>query len=241
MKSGITIYLSLLFFVTSAQAQTPTVDEIIDGYFENIGGKEAWRQVKSMKIVGDGLQMGMNFPVVVQSKEPNLTKVTVDVQGMQIVEAYDGEIAWAINPFGGMTEATKKSEEETVEAAKETFQDDLLDYKDKGNMVTLEGTEEYEGTECYKLSLKRADGLERVYFFDSELFVPVAMRSFMKAGQMKGQTMDNVTSDYQEVDGLMVPFSMKQTVGGQTVMEMVIKSIEVNVPISDEEFTFPGN
>lgn len=185
--------------------------------------------------------MGMNFPLTVLQKEPNLSKVLVDVQGMQIIEAYDGEVAWATNPFGGMTEPTKKNEEESAEAGKENFQDDLLDYKKKGNTVTYEGTEEYEGTETYKLKLTRADGVERIYFFDSELSIPIAVRSFVKTGQLKGQTVDNVTSDYQEVDGLMIPFSMKQSVNGQTMMEMVIKSVELNVPISNAEFEFPGN
>lgn len=241
MKSGITTFILMFLLIGSTQAQTATVDEIIDGYFENIGGKEAWRNIKSMKIVGDGVQMGMNFPVTVLAKAPNLNKFTVDVQGMQIIESYDGEVAWATNPFGGMTEPTKKNDEETAEAAKETFEDDLLDYEKKGHKLTIEGTEEYDGTECYKLNLVRADGTERVYFMDSELFVPVAMRMFIKAGQMKGQSIDSITSDYQEVDGVMVPFSMKQTVGGQTMMEMVVKTVELNVPISDEEFTFPGN
>ena len=85
----------------------------------------------------------------------------------------------------------------------------------------MEGKEEYEGTEVYKLKLIEADGDERFYFFDSELFVPVAIRSVAQAGELKGQTIDNVTSDYQEVDGLMIPFSMKQKLNGQTMLEMI--------------------
>ena len=234
------IVLSLLF-TGEVIGQTPTVDEIVDNYFENIGGKEAWREIKSMKITGDGIQMGMNFPLVVLAKEPNMNKVQVDIQGMQIIEAFDGEVAWATNPFAGMTEPTKKTDEETAEMAKEEFQDALLDYKEKGHTLTIEGTEEYEGTAVYKINLLKADGNERIYFFDTELFVPVAIRSVVKTGQLKGQTIDNITSDYQEVDGVMVAFSMKQTVNGQTMMEMAAKTIEFNIPISDEEFSFPGN
>jgi len=58
---------------------------------------------------------------------------------------------------------------------------------------------------------------------------------------MKGQTIDAVSGDFQEVDGLMVPFSLKQKIGGQTAMEMISSKVEFNVPISDEEFSFPGN
>ena len=234
----LTLLLALGITLT---AQTPSVDEIVDTYFENIGGKDAWREIKSMKISGEGVQMGMSFPLTVLAKEPNLTKVTVDIQSMQFIEAYDGEVAWTLNPFAGMTEPSKKSEEETVEAAKEMFQDELLDYKEKGHTLSFEGTEEYEGTEVYKLKLTKANGDEDIYFFDSEIMVPIALRTFVNAGELKGQSIDVVSSDYQEVNGVMVPFSIKQSVNGQTVMEMVAKSVELNVPIADSEFSFPGN
>jgi len=241
MKSLFTAITFAFLFIGTSIGQDVSVDDIIDTYFENIGGKEGWRNVKSMRITGEGIQMGMKFPLTVLAKEPNLQIVNVEVQGMSIVEAYDGEVAWATNPFGGSTEPTKKSDEETAEAAKESFQDDLLDYKEKGHTVSLEGTEEYEGSETYKLKLVRADGEERIYFFDTELMIPLAVRSTPKSGQMKGQTIDAVSGDFQEVDGLMVPFSLKQKIGGQTAMEMISSKVEFNVPISDEEFSFPGN
>ena len=235
--------LLLTFFITTSftLVAQPSVDEIVDTYFENIGGKDAWRGIKSMKIVGQGVQMGMNFPLTVIAKEPNLNKLTVDVQSMQIIEAFDGEVAWTVNPFGGMTEPSKMSEEETKEASKQMFQDALLDYKEKGHALTMEGTEEYEGTEVFKLKLLKADGDEVIYFFDSEIMIPVAVRNFMNAGQLKGQSVDTITSDYQEVNGVMVPFSMKQAVNGQTMLEMTATSVELNVPIADSEFSFPGN
>ncbi len=242
MKSTFfTLFFICSLFSSQVFSQTPGVDEIVDNYFENIGGKEAWRSIKSMKIVGEGIQMGMNFPLTVLSKEPNLNKVIVNVQGMEIIDAFDGEVGWSTNPFAGVTEPTKKSDEESAEVAKESFQDDLLDYKEKGHELTFESTEEYEGSEVYKLKLVRADGTERIYFFDTEDFVPIALRAFPKSGQLKGQTLDTLTGDYQEVEGVMIPFSMKQTVNGQTMLEMVAKSIEVNVPIADSEFSFPGN
>ena len=89
MKSLFTIALIAFISVGSTYGQDVTVDEIVDTYYEAIGGKEAWRKVKTMKITGEGVQMGMKFPVTVLAKEPNLTKVDVDIQGMKITEAYD--------------------------------------------------------------------------------------------------------------------------------------------------------
>lgn len=241
MKNIYTIILAIALSCTSsAILQAQTVDEIIDTYFENTGGKDAWRKVKSMKITGNGAQMGMNFPLTVYAKFPNKNKVVVNIQGKELIEAFDGEVAWTINPFMGGTEPTKKTAEETEEAAKETFEDDLLDYKEKGHTITLEGTEEIDGVNAHKLKLVKKSGDEVVYFFDPDDFVPIMMRNFPQAGQMKGQTIETYSSDYQEVNGLFVPFSIEQKVGGQTMMNMTAEKIELDVDIDDASFSFPG-
>ena len=241
MKSILTLTCTLFLFAFTSTAQEVSVDEIVDTYFENIGGKDAWREIKTMKFTGEGVQMGMKFPVTMLNKAPNLTRLDVSIQGMTLTEAFDGEVAWGTNPFAGQTDPAKKSDEESAEAAKENFQDDLLDYKEKGYTLTMEGKDEYEGSEVYKLKLTREDGDERIYFFDTELYIPIAMRMTPKTGQLKGQVLDAISSDFQEVDGVMVPFSFVQKLGGQTMLEFKATEVELNVPITDEEFAFPGN
>lgn len=230
----------LVLFLCSFSVQAQTVDEIVDTYFENIGGKDAWRKIKSMQIEGNGVQMGMKFPLVVSAKYPNLSKFEVDIQGKKIVEAFDGTNAWALNPFAGSMDPTLKTEEETKEAATQMFEDELLDYKDKGHTLTLEGKEEIDGTETFKVKMVKKDGDERYYFFDTENFVPIMLRSYGKSGQMKGQTIETVSSDFQEVDGVMVPFSMEQRMGGQTLFQMEATTVKLNVDMDDAIFAFPS-
>lgn len=241
MKILQTLLLAMVLSLTSsAIANAQTADEIIDTYLENTGGKDAWRKIKSMKITGNGAQMGMTFPLTVYAKHPNKNKVVVDIQGKQLIEAFDGEVAWTINPFMGGTEPTKKTAEEAAEAAKETFEDDLLDYAEKGHSVALEGTEEIEGVNAHKLKLTKKSGDEVMYFFDPDDFVPIMVRNFPQAGPMKGQTIETYSSDYQEVDGLFVPFSIEQKVGGQTMMTMTADKVELDVEIEDSSFSFPN-
>jgi len=240
MKILHTLLLAMVLSLTSsAIINAQTADEIIDTYLENIGGKDAWRKIKSMKITGSGAQMGMNFPLTVYAKHPNKNKVVVDIQGKQLIEAFDGEVAWTINPFMGGTEPTKKTAEETAEAAKETFEDDLLDYAKKGHSVSLEGTEEIDGVNAHKLKLTKKSGDEVMYFFDPDDLVPIMVRNFPQAGPMKGQTIETYSSDYQEVDGLFMPFSIEQKVGGQIMMTMTADKVELGVEIEDSSFSFP--
>ncbi len=235
-----------LFTISSFGLQAQDLDEILKNYYENIGGVEAWTSLESMRITGKSSMQGMEFPVSVTSAKPNKSKVEVNIMGKQLVEAFDGTHAWAIDPFSGgggegAPMAQKKNEEETKEAAKEEFEDRLINYKEKGNKVTLEGKEELEGSETYKVKLVTKGGDEYFYFFDTENFVPIMMRAFAGAGPMKGQAFDIFFSDYNEVEGsdIIIPYSTEIKMNGQTIRNMLIEKIELNVEIEEDFFSFP--
>ena len=46
-------------------------------------------------------------------------------------------------------------------------------------------------------------------------------------------------SDYDEVDGIYFPFSMKQGVKGNSGQTITITKIELNPQVDDREFIFP--
>lgn len=217
----------------------PSVDDLLTEYYEVIGGVDAWKEISSMKITGSAEQMGMNFPITVTSMPPNMQRVDVDVQGQKVVEAFDGEVAWSVNPFMGSTEPVKKTEEEAAEAAKQMFEDELIDWKEKGHTVTVEGTEEVDGVETIKVKMVKANGDEIAYFFDPENYVPIMSRNYIAFGPMAGKAVDTYLSDYDEVDGLIVPFSIEQKMEGQTMMKMTAEKIEFNLPMEKEVFMMP--
>lgn len=230
--------LTVCMLALSLQAQT--ADEILDQYFENIGGVEAWQNLNSMSMEGTSSMQGMEFPIKVYSKRPNMEKVEISAQGMNIVQSFDGETAWAINPFAGSTEPAKAGADETAEAAKRTFEDDFINYQEKGHTVELLGKEEIEGAETFKIKLTKKSGDEEIYFFDAENYVPIMMRSFATVGPMKGQAVETFLSDYEEHEGLMIPMSMEQKVGGQTMMQGTMTSVVLNGDLSDDIFAFPA-
>lgn len=228
-----------LFILSAASVSAQSVDEIIDNYFENTGGKDAWKSLESMKMTGTSTMQGMEFPITIYSKKPNYEKLEVQVQGMQIVESYDGTTAWSINPFMGNATATKADDEMNKEAAKKTFEDELLDYANKGHKVERLDDAEIEGTQTYQLKLIKKSGDEQIYYFDQENFVPIMIKSFANAGPMKGATIETYLSDYAEVEDLMMPHSIEQKVNGQTFMQATMDTIALNPEIDNEIFAFP--
>ena len=61
----------------------------------------------------------------------------------------------------------------------------------------------------------------------------------MTEGPAKGTIMEAKMSDYQEVEGLYMPFSMTQGIKDQPGQALIIKSIEINTVVDDSNFKFP--
>ncbi len=236
------------FSLVTAQAQT--VDEIIDKYLAQTGGKDKWMALKNVKMTGKAKAQGMDLPVTMYQKAPNKMKLVINIQGKEIVQpAFDGTTAWTTN---FMTMKPEKMTAEQSENMKDEaqMQDPFIGYKDKGYKAELDGKETIEGTECHKIKLTRkpvkVDGKEEenvsYYFFSVADNVPILTRSTVKQGQAKGMVQETSMSDYQEVNGLFMPFTITQKMNGQQVFAMTAEKMETNVEMDDKLFAYPeGN
>ena len=143
--------------------------------------------------------------------------------------------------------AKKHKDVENVKNALNEFPDPFLNYKEKGFTAELMGTETLEGSDVFKVKLTKkpnlVDGEEvpnvTIYYFDAENFVPIMTHQEMTEGPAKGTIMEGKMSDYQEVDGLYMPFSMTQGIKDQPGQAVIIKSIEINTVVDDSNFKFP--
>lgn len=242
----ITLLFLAIFAGLTMNAQT--ADEILNNYFENIGGKEKFKALKGLKITAKASGGGMEIPFEMVQMSNGSKYMKMTFQGKEITQmAFDGETMWSTN---FMTMKAEKSDKETTENAKldnNDFPDAFIDYKEKGYKVELLGKEEIDGTEAFKIKLTKepilVDGKKEdsvtFYFFDTENFVPIATHSTISSGSMKGQVSQVTMSDYQEVDGLYFPFSMTTGMKGQPGQTLTITKIELNPTIDEAAFKFP--
>ncbi|MBT8254698.1 MAG: outer membrane lipoprotein-sorting protein [Flavobacteriaceae bacterium] len=240
---------AVCLFLIALVAPAQTAEEIIDNYIENIGGYAAWSKVESMRITGIGRQQGVDYPFVATMMKDGRTIIDVDLQGTSfIVEAFDGENAWAMNFQTQQAEAfDSEASINYKNEAKDQMPDPFFDYKKKGYKVELVGKDTYEGTDVFKIKLIKkpvmVDGNaeENVdfYYFDTENYVPIASETVVKSGPAKGATAQTVISDYQEVDGLYLPFTVIEKFNGQVNLEMLYKSVELNAEVDESIFVMP--
>ncbi len=240
--------LALTLTVMSASLMAQSVDDIINKLFENTGGKAKWEALKGVQYSAKVNQGGMEIPLEIIQLKDGRQCTKISFQGKTIKQGvYDGTTLWSHN---FMNMKAEKSDAEATENYKINigdFPDPFLDYKSRGWKAELVGKESVDGAEAYKIKLTRkpikVDGVETenvaYYFIDVESGVTVMQESEIKEGPAKGQISQIRLSDYQELDGLMFPYTISQGVKGQGSQPVVITTIKLNPTIDDSEFKYP--
>jgi len=195
-------------------SQLPDAREIINRHVTAIGGRDAILAHKSMHAVGTLTvpAQGLSGPMeLFQATGPNrtLTKFTVEGIG-EIAEGFDGSHGWSMSPMTGpMLKVGKELTQAKFDA---DFYGDLRDPKTYVEVKTVEKTT-FEGRPCYKVSLKRIDGVADFDFYD----VATGLRAGSintRDTQMGVITMTSIESDYKKNGKLLQPMSVKQQVMG---------------------------
>src|SRR4030042_6291196 len=94
-----------LFFITScllaaAAINAQSLDEIVKKYavankLDQVSGKQ------TIKITASLSMMGMEMPMEMWMKKPNKIKSVTNFNGQEIVQVFDGEKGYMINPMAG--------------------------------------------------------------------------------------------------------------------------------------------
>ena len=163
---------SLIAPALNAQELKPlTVDALVAKNIEAKGGIDALRAVQSLRLKGKMLvnQGQIEFAYTQTKKRPGQVRAEATLQGMTLVQAYDGTQGWKISPFGGRKDPEKMS----VDDAKSLVEDaeidgPLVDWEAKGSTVEYLGPEDVDGTLAHKLKVVRKNGDVSYVYLDPD-------------------------------------------------------------------------
>ena len=236
--------LALLFSLTvllGLTAQAQTADEIIQKHIQARGGLQKLKAIKSVnatgKIIPAGL--GQEIPITLQQKRPGSFRLEATFQGQTLVQAYDGTTGWKIDPLQGSSEPEKMAGDELKDAVEQADLDGpLVDYKEKGHTVEFVGKEEFEGSPVYKLKVTLKSGDVRYIYIDAA--TNLELKTTSKRKTPGGETeVDSYSGNYKSVNGVMFPFSVENKSGSQTLSQIIIDKVELDVPVDDASFKMP--
>src|SRR5258708_10926769 len=179
MRKALVTLSAILMFAVFGSAQT--VDEIIAKNIEAKGGMDKLKAIQSVRITGSADFGGVQADFARASKRQNKIRLDITVQGMTMVQAYDGKDGWQIVPFTGKKDPEPMSADDLKIIAQEADIDGpLVDYKQKGYKVELVGKEKLEGTDAWHLKVTMKSDDVNDLDLDAESFMEI---------KMKGKTM----------------------------------------------------
>lgn len=241
-KPLLALALAAMLVPTAAVVRAQTVDEIIAKHFEAQGGVEKLKKVQSWRLTGKmGVGPGMEAPFTMEKKRPSFSRLEFTFSGMTGIQVFDGKGGWSVMPFMGKKDPEPMSDEDVKQAEDQAdFDGPLMDWKAKGHTLELVGKESVEGADAYKLKLTKKNGQVEYYYLDTETYLTVKQEAKrnMRGTEVEGEA---YMSDYKEVAGLMVPFSVTNGMKGSDRKQvMTFDKIEVDVPIDDARFVMPA-
>jgi hypothetical protein len=110
----------------------------------------------------------------------------------------------------------------------------LLDIDSLGIQLRLAGIEKIKGKDAYKIEMILPSGTKWIQYYDPETGLKVKETKNITTPQGTF-TQENFYSNYKDVDGVMYPFTIKQSIGSQNI-EFKVSSIKINTGIPDEKF-----
>jgi hypothetical protein len=207
------------------------------------GGAQALQAMQSLQLKGKLLvnngQMEMAYSQT--RKRPENVRSELTLQGMTMVQAYDGKEAWKISPFQGRKDPEKMSADDTKSLIEEAEVDGpLIDWKEKGSQVEYLGTEDVDGTQAHKLKVTRKNGDVAYVYLDPDHFLEIRILS-QRTEQGNQVEVEIDLSDYEKVNGVFVPFSLESAPkGASDKAKIIIEKAEANVPLDDAVFKMPA-
>ncbi len=234
---------SLAVRAQDPQPKALSVSELVAKNIEAKGGADALRALQSLRMQGRLLVNGgqIQLGYVQLKKRPGDIRTEATLQGMTMVQAWDGAQGWQVSPFAGRKDPEKLSTDEAKALVEDADLDGpLVDWEAKGGRVEALGTEDVDGTPACKLKVTRKNGDVLFVYLDPEHFLEIRTLSQRTVHGAKMEVETDL-GDYEKIGGVFVPFSIEAGDRGSTDRQRIIlDKVEANPPLDDAVFHFPA-
>jgi outer membrane lipoprotein-sorting protein len=238
MKKTIIICILAIFLVslTAPPGYSQTAKEIIQKMIEASGGKKALESIDDSTIIGtlELTDQGLSGEITIYKKEPNKMRIDVEVMGMVITQAYDGNLAWWVNPQTGATEDMPPTEAASMK--RDALPRDAAFNPEKyGISFDYKGKEQIDGKDHYVLDQIYEDGFKTTLFVDTATYLITKSKSLLDTAVGEVE-IEQVASDYKKVQGLMISHTIITYVNGVESRIIKINDVQYNTGLEDSLF-----
>ena len=238
-----TIVVLVGLLAVQGQAQTPsaslpTVDQILDKNIAGLGGRAALEKISSRVATGsmEIPDVGVSGTLQVSEKAPDKSLTIVELPGVGTIrEGTDASGAWEETPQTGLRD---KAGTELADARRAATFNPELKMKTLYKTLVVTGKEAIGTREAYAVLATPEVGTPTRMYFDVENGLIVRQQLTRETPQGPVDV-DVYLEDYRDVDGLKMPFMIRQ-VTPQFSVVIRLTEVKHNVPLDDAIFKRPG-
>jgi carboxyl-terminal processing protease len=209
---------SLSADTTTAKSDLPSVAIILDKYLEASGGRSAFEKITSRVSTGsiEMTSLGITGTVEIDEQSPNRSSVLINGPGLGVMQkTFDGNRGWLQDPLQGIIRFSGLGLEMVKDGAVFNKPAKLKELYPSAVML---GKEELAGKNVYVVLL----GFEKWYF-------DVENGLLLRRG-------NTYYDDYREVDGIKLPFKLRDEVLAGAGIIYRLTEIKHNVKIDESKF-----
>jgi len=231
--------VALALAAVSAHGSSRKVEKIAEKHEAAIGGDKL-KSIEAVRALGVVEVRGLTVPFTLWRQRPDLSRMEISLMGNDVVQAYDGDSAWWVNPLAGAT----TPEEMPDDFAREMilwsdFEGPLVGYKQKRHKIKYVGKEELEAGDAHKLRVLLASGGEVTIYIDLESYLEVR-RTHTQQYRGEQLTINTYFSDFEEDGGVTSPRTIRGVGFGGEAFTMRLETIDLGVASDRTRFDMPG-
>jgi hypothetical protein len=239
MKKSLTFTIIVfLISILSAGAQEMKLDDVLNAYYK-ASGTEKMKDWTTLTVKGKTIAQGVEFPITLIMKRPSRLRTEAEVQGMKLIQAFDGQQGWSITPWSGSSAPQDMTPDEIRIVKEQTdMEGPLYHWKEKGGKAELLGKEDMEGNQVYKIKLTKASGDIDISYIDAESFILLKTDSKVTIQGNETES-ESLYTNYKDLGGVLMATTITNKMKDQVISQLVIEKTELNLPVSDSLFMKP--
>ena len=228
-----------------AQARAPAMstEAIVARFTAARGGLPALKAIHSLRMTGTmrpgGFDAQLKFVETVD--RPGSVRIDATLQGLTLVQSYNGRSGWQIQPFQGRKDPEDISADDAKSLTEEAdFETPLIDAAAKGVTIENLGVTDIDNAPAYVLRARLRNGDDETWYIDPDAFLPVRMvvHQVVRGSDTYTQT---DFGDYEKVNGVYFPFEIASGPKGSTTQQRITyDTVVANPPVEAAYFARPA-
>lgn len=231
-----------LYSLTGApmlSAQPMNLEEVLDAYVSRMGGHAALQRISSARLKGTITRPdGSTHDISVLKKKPDFTRVTVDTGRLQLVQAYNGQVAWYERRIGKRSQFGRMEGEEARSFIRGAPLTNHLVRHRQMEDLTMQLLEDrmLNNTPVYAVEARFANGARSIHLIEKETFIE---RRIFEFDSETGHQTTLIPSQFERHSGVDFAMRIIRKQDDETLSILDLDSVDINVGILNSAFDPP--